>query len=415
MARAKGREEVDGDEERTVEDVMRRSRQSGGSYDSYLPSEVTMFKPREGENAVRILPPMWDKKKWGKGWEIGVYLHNRIGPDNATYLCLDKMNGETCPVCEARRTAADAEEADAFQPKWRAFCWVIDRNNEKAGPMVWNMPVTLFREINARSYDKKTGKVVLIDGDPKADYAGYDVLFNREGDGVKTKYVSVEIDREQTNIHEDEAREKKWLDYIKTNSLPDILIYFDAEHIERVLFGAAGEEEAPRASRRRGAAEPDEEETPRHARGRRAEPDEEEAAPRRVRGRADPEEVPARGRRKLSESADEEEAAPRRGRSAPEDEEEEVPPTRRGRKAPDDDEEEEPAPRRGRATAEPDAEEEPAPRRGRANGRAAEEDEDPPPRRGRAGGRSGGDEDEEETPTRQARRQLSGLRSRAAR
>ena len=41
---------------RTSESVSRRAKQSSGAYDSFLPSDVVMFKPREGENVIRILP-----------------------------------------------------------------------------------------------------------------------------------------------------------------------------------------------------------------------------------------------------------------------------------------------------------------------------------------------------------------------
>ena len=80
--------------ERTVESVTRRSRESSGNFESYVLSDVKMFKPKEGENNVRILPPTWeDVDKWGDGWEIAAHLHYGIGPDNGAYLCLDKMKG----------------------------------------------------------------------------------------------------------------------------------------------------------------------------------------------------------------------------------------------------------------------------------------------------------------------------------
>ena len=87
---------------RTVEDVQRKAKQSSGRYDSFLTDEVSWFKPKSGENVIRLLP--WlnaaDKdfkaldKKWGNHWGIDIIVHNNVGPDNGAYLCLDKMNGE---------------------------------------------------------------------------------------------------------------------------------------------------------------------------------------------------------------------------------------------------------------------------------------------------------------------------------
>ena len=46
-------------EDRTVEDVDRRSKMKSGLYDSVVMEGVPTFKPREGENTIRILPGTW--------------------------------------------------------------------------------------------------------------------------------------------------------------------------------------------------------------------------------------------------------------------------------------------------------------------------------------------------------------------
>lgn len=224
-------------DKRTVESVVRKSKQSGGAYDSYLSSEAQLLKLKEGESTIRIMPPSWaekDDERWGDGWDIQVTMHYSVGPDNATYLCLDKMKGETCPVCEARRDATD-DERDQMKPQGRFLCWAIDRDNEKAGPQVWSMPITVFREINIRSVDKKHNTPIPID-DPEE---GYDVVFSREGTGIKTKYSAFEVMRDASPLHDDEKLQTRWLDYISEHPLPDILQYYDAAHIESVLFGRA--------------------------------------------------------------------------------------------------------------------------------------------------------------------------------
>jgi len=334
--------------ERTVESVVRKSKQAGGLYDSFLVSDATMFKPKEGENCVRIMPPTWeDLDKYGDGWELGVYLHYDVGPDNGAYLCLDKMKGESCPVCEARRQA-DEDEADKLKPSFRSICWVIDRDNEKAGPLIWSLPITLFREINQRSVDKKTNTPILID-DPEE---GYDLVFNRAGEKVKTKYTAVEVSRDPTPLHDDERLQQRWLDYITENPLPAMLNFFDAEHIEKVLFGKSGKKDA----------------------------EEVEDAP-----------LPRRSsRRAVVEEEEAEDVSPsRRSRREPEEVEEDAPPPRRGRAAAVEEEEDAPSPRRGRAAAVEEVEDEPAPRSTRRRALLAEPDDDVPfeeaPRAGRRG------------------------------
>ena len=376
--------------ERTSEDVTRRSKMSGGNYDNYLSSDAPFFKAKEGENIIRIMPRTWDdEEKWGTGWEIIAYLHRNVGPDDNTYLCLDKMKGERCPICEARADM-DEDEADAVKVQARPLCYVIDRNNEKAGPQIMGMPLTLFREINARSIHKKSGSVLRIDGDK--ELMGHDVSFNREGTDKKTKYASVEVDPEKSNLGPDEKREDRWLDFIESHPLPEMLVYFDPDHIEKVLFGkterrrgddSADEEEDRRGRRSRGGDS--EEEQPR-SRRRSAEPEEEEDRPTRRRGREE-----------ASEEEAEERPSRRRGREEPEDEEETSTTRSRGRRGGDDKEEE-------------TEDERPSRRRGRE---ASEDDQEEGGKVERRRSRSSEDEDKgEDDPSEQAKGRLSRLKNR---
>lgn len=358
---------------RTSEDVERRAKMSGGSFDGYLTSEAPFYKAKEGDNTIRIMPRTWDDEdKWGRGWEITVWLHRNVGPDNGTYLCLDKMKGEECPICQARLETTDDEEKDALRVQARTLAWIIDRNNEKAGPQIMGFPLTLFREINSRSRDKNEG-LLLIDwnedeDDEEKSGLGYDVMFTREGTDLRTKYVGVEIDREATYLHDDKKKQDRWLSFIEEHPLPDMLTYYDAEHIEKVLYG--------RKERRK--ADTDEEEDTRGS--------------RRSRGRGREEEEPEeRGRR-----------AERRERSRKEEpEEEEAPKSRRSRRSePEEEEETRPSTRTGRSSSRDEDEEEETPRRGGGVGRRkpAEDAEE--------------DAEEEESASKKARGSLERLRSR---
>lgn len=303
---------------RSQEEVSRRAKQSGGAYDSYLPNEVITFKPRDGENCIRLLP--WNinpdtqddlADKWGDHWGIDISIHYNVGPDEQSYLCLDKMKGEPCPVCEARRSGTD-EEADALKISSRILCWLIDRNDEKAGPKIWSMPLGLSNDISAASQLKggrggggEDGKVLLIDNPDE----GFDVYFDKEGEKIKTKYKRVEVSREATPVHDKEATQDRWLAYISDPPLPELLNYFEAGYIEKVLFGQSSkgsDDEGASSSRRGRRSEPEAEDEPGDAR-----------PSRRGRGEREPEpesEEPRGGRRGRDREAQPENEEPNRGR-----------------------------------------------------------------------------------------------------
>ncbi len=294
---------------RTTEDVARRAKHSSGLYDSAILDGFTPYKPKEGENIIRILPFTWtDVDKWGASWEIFVWVHNNIGPDRGTFICLNKMKDEPCSICEARRSAVDDEERYALAPNERALCWLIDRKDEKTGPQWWMMPIkTVFKVINARSTDKKTNALLLID-DPEE---GFDVFFDVEGAGKKTaSYTGVEIDRDPTPVHQDEKLQARWLNYVTENPLPELLNIQDHDYIEKVLMGRVSKKAAaddgaddsksePRTARRRPAASEEEPEAAVSARMARrrpveaqeegSEPEAEEATPGPTRARRRPE------------------------------------------------------------------------------------------------------------------------------
>lgn len=245
---------------RTAESVERRkSKMAAGSFDKIFKSDIPTFKPKEGENHIRILPPTWNTDpdseegaRWGDGWEIQIHLHYGVGPDRGSYLCLDKMLGKPCSVCDARHDM-DEDEKNEIRVSARNVCWIVDRKNEKLGPQVWSMPGSVAKDIANRS-KSRDGNPLPID----SPQDGYDVTFNKEGTDIKTKYTSIDVDREPSYLNQDEAIEKKWLQYIVDNPLPEVLEYYESDYIEKVLFGAGKSEgggRSERAPRERAPAE----------------------------------------------------------------------------------------------------------------------------------------------------------------
>lgn len=216
---------------RTREDVQKRAEQGGGDFDRYLKDAVKLFKPSDKENAIRFLPPTWDR---ATHYGHDIWVHFGVGPDRQTYLCLHKMKGEDCPICEERQQAVrdgDEKYAKELEPKRRVLVYLVDRNAEKEGVQAWAMPWTLDRDVCAVSTDRKSGEVLPIDHPDE----GYDVLFDKRGAKDRTEYSGVSIDRRDSPLGKSE-----WLDFAVDHPLPDQLIFYDYDHIRKAFGGSGG-------------------------------------------------------------------------------------------------------------------------------------------------------------------------------
>lgn len=219
----------------SAEELKERA-QRRGSRDSFFAPHVNFFTPKVGPNILRILPPPPAKRDEWRSYGIELFIHYGIGTDEAGYLCLDKMKGETCPICEERtraKAAGEDEYASQLRPNTRISVYMVDRDQEGKGPMVWNMPQSLDADICGRAVNKKTGEVYAVD-DPEE---GFDISFNREGQGLITKYKSIEIDRERSPLSDDPGTVTKWLDYVVANPLDEALLFYDYEHIKAAFAG----------------------------------------------------------------------------------------------------------------------------------------------------------------------------------
>lgn len=347
---------------RSDEDVSRRAKQSSARYESIFNKEIPYFTAKAGENCIRILPwifkddPDFDEltAKWDNHWGISVMIHRNVGPDKGTVLCLDKMLGEPCPVCDVFHT----EDAEPLKLSDRVLAWVIDRNNEKAGPQLWNMPLGTSKDISAAS-ELRGGKGALLIDHPDE---GHDVYFDREGEKDRTRYKQFEVVKDPSYLSDNEDKQDSWLDFIAENRLPDLLKFQDAAYLDKLLAGQVQKENDDEG------IDPDKSE--RGGRSRRP-----------SRGESDAEDPPARSSRRgrgEPEADPEPRSSRSRGRGEPDpdaaDEENFTRPARRGRGEPEAD----PEPRSSRSRGgRSDPEPETPSRRGR--GRGTEADSDPEP------------------------------------
>lgn len=330
---------------RSAESLKERANMKGGNFDTYVKPKFKQWKPKEGKNLIRILPPTWvpEDAPWQETAHYGldIFLNYNIGADNQAYLSLARHDKGEDPLAEAKREAQQEGEKDfakKLNPTQRILYWIIDRNDEDEGPLWWAAPFTFDKSLSNLCIDEDTKEVIFIDDPAK----GRDVRFYKEGTGLNTKYDSSKMKvLGPSSIHEDEGIEEEWLEFITENPLPSILNFYDYDHIKASFDGQIGkfdndeEDEKPVSRKRKGA----EEESPSTRRvSKTTEVDEED----------EPEEKP-RSRRKVAVS-DEIEDEPRttkrrRVDDDDENEEDDAPPTksRRGKTEPEDDEDEAPS------------------------------------------------------------------------
>jgi hypothetical protein len=204
-------------------------REKGSTFQGFILDQYMGFSPKK-ENWVRFLPPTWDNPGH---YGIDVWVHYSVGPENATVLCLYKMTGKPCPICEAHaKLEADGrEDAASLRATRRVLAWVINRKEEKdKKPQYWAQPQTVDKEITKICRDRVSGALYYIDHPDQ----GYDVLFDKEGEGMTTKYMGFQIARQASSI--DDA----YLDYAIANPLPNILLWRSYDEVKDLFEGTAG-------------------------------------------------------------------------------------------------------------------------------------------------------------------------------
>lgn len=216
---------------RDADETRKRAESKGGDFDVYINRDIDTFKPNDKVNTIRILPPTWDD---AKHYGLDVWVHYGIGADRQAYLCLHKMKGEQCPICEERAVATrkgDEDYAKELAPTRRVLVYVVDRDHEKDGVQAWAMPQSLDRDITKVSIDRRSGDVLPIDHPDE----GYDIIFEREGQSTKTKYLGVQVDRRDSRLGDD-----RWLEFAQENPLPNQLVYYSYDHIKSAFTGGGG-------------------------------------------------------------------------------------------------------------------------------------------------------------------------------
>ena len=208
------------------------SSESSGNWDSYLVDGISVFKPQDGGNQVRPLPPTFPDYN---DFAMTLHVHYGIGPDSATYLCR-KMLGddEECAICdEHKRLSKDGDEdANQFKAKKRKAFWLIDRKGDnKTTPLLWSSPFGTWQDIMVMCKDED-GEITYPD-DPEE---GCDILFTKEGTGQRTRYTGIRLGKTRPLMKEEDAQDEV-LEYVQEHPINEILNFYDNDYLEGVLEG----------------------------------------------------------------------------------------------------------------------------------------------------------------------------------
>lgn len=224
-------------------------RRGGSKFDNWIRENgPRFFKPKAGDNFIRILPNTW---VGSKHYALPIRLHRDIGPDRQAYLCLNENDfspEKNCPICDERsslvRRKADQKEVDDLRARTTSLIYLIDRSGEDQGPLIWSISNKSDLEILAQSLEKRAQRYLPI----AHPVDGYDIEFFREGEGINTRYRGFKVARSTSPITDDADKMDEWLNYIEDNPLPDILQFYPAERIKLTFYGKAAPEEETRPS-----------------------------------------------------------------------------------------------------------------------------------------------------------------------
>jgi len=174
-----------------------------------LPEKYSMFKCSEDEHIIDIIPYIAgdNNSRTLKGdptYNLDLFVHRGVGPNEDTYICLSRTFKQPCPICEhkvflTKQDEFDEKEVKLLNPTRRCIynIWVHDNDKEEAkGVQIWDVSQYLFeKELASQARLPKGGGFVPF-SDPDD---GKSISFVREGkSALATKYKSFHfLDREE--------------------------------------------------------------------------------------------------------------------------------------------------------------------------------------------------------------------------
>jgi gp32 DNA binding protein like len=226
---------------REAAQVRARATRRGGRFDSPYKDGVTIWRPKQGDSLVRILPQSWESEPDQRHYAYRVWQHRFVGPDRSNYICLRKQWGKLCAICDAAQEARDSGDEEQYgqlAAKEMWVCYILDRQESPETPVLWEMSMTQDKTLAAQCSSEMTGETIY----PDHPDVGYDLTIRREGAMLMTRYTFV-FSRGDSPIFADHDKQVEVLNCIWDNPIPDLLVEFDNDYLQRMISGTAPEQD----------------------------------------------------------------------------------------------------------------------------------------------------------------------------
>ena len=157
---------------------------------SYIKSDLPIFVPKDGDNAVRILPTL-EEDQYAQllGIELRVYFIK-----NKFWVSPTAFNGQKYDPLSYKyfqMRNSEIKAAEKYRGQRRFVMHILDANDRKNPQLkIWPGPISLVEELVDLSRNPKTGDVIPIE-DPNQ---GRLIYFNKSGTGAATRYSQLVID-----------------------------------------------------------------------------------------------------------------------------------------------------------------------------------------------------------------------------
>ena len=159
----------------------------------YLKKDFPVFFPREGDNEVRLVPPLADDEHCGVlGFQVWTYFilgRSWIAPN-----AFDKEIRNPLVDKYQQLKQVDETKAKVFMGTRKTFLFVLDIAETDKNKLLklWAAGKTVMDSLVHLSKDRKTGALIPIE-DPEK---GRIVYFNKQGKGLQTQYLNFDLDDE---------------------------------------------------------------------------------------------------------------------------------------------------------------------------------------------------------------------------
>lgn len=233
------------DRKAAKEQLRKQQKESAASSSSgfvgVLKGDIPVWKCGAGKHKIDILPFVVGKKHptlpaGSAAYKLDIWTHYGVGVNNDSYICLNKMFKEYCPICNHRAELqksgdADEEQIKSLKPKHNTLYNIIcydSPEEEKKGVQVW-MVSNWFMESKLMTIaeDDDTGEPILF---PDPD-EGRRISFSRTGTGKdNTNYTGHKLVERNYKISD------KLLN--ATFSLDELVIIPEEDVVEQAFFGA---------------------------------------------------------------------------------------------------------------------------------------------------------------------------------